>query len=167
MGIWLVLGARWGRWEWGDLPGVLSGMTAGAAVLAPKEARRTDNALTVFASFSLFGFLISGFFLLAGPWMGKASWMAWRGLEAPGSAVLLAMGLTAMTAQLLFTQGYGYASLAAGTLLSLLVPVVTAFFGWVLLGESLTPPFMLGTALVLAACALLGLSENRAFLPSE
>lgn len=160
LGTWLVLGVQWGRWEWGDLPGMLSGMAAGAAVLAVKEARRTDNALTVFTSFSLFGFLIAGFFLLAGVFWTGLDWMGWKAVDGKGWEALVVMGLIAMAAQLLFTQGYGYASLAVGTLLSLLVPVLTAFFGWALLGESLTSHFMLGTILILTACALIGKSEE-------
>ena len=120
-------------------------MAGGAAVLATKEARRTDNALSVFTSFSLFGFLISGMILLVNPAPSGATWIGWKTLDGHGWMILLIMGLVAMTAQLLFTQGYGYTSLATGTLLSLLVPVVTAFLGWLLLKESLTPHFMIGT----------------------
>jgi drug/metabolite transporter (DMT)-like permease len=62
-----------------------------------------------------------------------------------------------MLAQVLFTHGYGYTSLAAGALLSLLVPVFTALFGLAFLSEALTPHFVLGTLLVLGACGLLAL----------
>lgn len=162
-GVWLVLDIQIGAFNWGDWTGILSGATAGAAVVAIKEARRTDNALTIFASFTFFGLLISGLLLGAGPCLGPAASLAqWIIPHGMGWVVLLGMGACSMAAQLLFTEGYGYTSLAMGTLLSLIVPVLTALFGLVLLGEPLTPHFLLGTLLVLASCALFGLQEKGA-----
>lgn len=163
LGVWLVLDIQINQIAWGDLAGVLSGMIAGASVLASKEARRTDNALTVFGSFTFFGFLMSGLLLLLGPHLGQstAELSHWTSLTDKGWLVLLAMGVTSMTAQLLFTEGYGYASLAMGTILSLQVPVLAAVFGLWILGEPLTPHFILGTALVLAACGALAWDERR------
>ena len=63
--------------------------------------------------------------------------------------------------------GPGYASLAMGRLLSQSVPVLAACFGWWILGEPLTPHFILGTLLVLAACSLLGYQEKRALARVE
>jgi drug/metabolite transporter (DMT)-like permease len=155
VGAWLVLGIQWTGFQWGDATGILSGMTGGAAVLAIKEARRTDNALSVFSSFSIFGFAIAGVFLWWGPALGMESLAAWHPLDGRGWITLLCMALVGMLAQILFTHGYGYTSLAAGALLSLLVPVFTALFGLVLLDEALTPHFILGTLLILGACGLL------------
>lgn len=160
VGVWLVLGVSFSSFEWGDLTGLLSGMAAGASVLAVKEARRTDNALSIFASFSWFGFLIAGGGLLLLPHLGF-SHADWTGLSLQGGGLLALMGFLAMAAQMLFTYGYGYVSLAAGSLLSLLVPVLTAFFSWEVLKEPLTPHFILGTCLVLVACGLISLQEQQ------
>jgi drug/metabolite transporter (DMT)-like permease len=160
-GLWLVLGVGFERFVWGDLSGVLSGMTGGAAVFAIKEARRTDNAVSTFASFALVGWAFSGLALLAGPALGHAAFSRWAEIDAGGFGILMLMGLVSMAGQLLFTQGYGYTSLAMGTLLSLLVPVLAAVFGWLLLGEALTPGTLAGTALVLTACWMLNRRESQ------
>jgi len=135
-------------------------------VVAIKEARRTDNALTIFTSFTLFGFLFAGAFLAlaaAAPGMSASveSLGHWNPIAGQGWILLSVMGFFAMSAQLLLTQSMGFLTLPMGTLLSLLVPIGAAFFGLLILGESLTPHFLLGTLLVLSACAWLGWSESR------
>jgi probable blue pigment (indigoidine) exporter len=162
-GVWLVLGVSFDRFEWGDLTGVLSGMAAGGGVAAIKVARKTDNAMTVFASFSLFGFIFAGLGLWLFPMLGPftSSLGRFQPLDGTELGILLLMGLCAMGAQLLFTHGYGYTSFAMGTLLSLLTPILAALLGWVWLGEPLTPHFILGTVLVLFSCLVLGWQERK------
>ena len=161
VGLWLVLGVRLDRLVFGDAVGVLSGMTGGAAVLAIKEARRTENAVSTFAVFALSGWIFAGITLLVGPRAGFPAFGHWTSIDGRGFTVLLAMGVLSTAGQLLFTQGYGYTSLAMGTVLSLLVPVLAALFGWLLLEESLTPGLLSGTALVLVACWLLDRREGQ------
>jgi drug/metabolite transporter (DMT)-like permease len=163
IGVWLVLGVSFDHFEWGDLTGVLSGMAAGGGVAAIKVARKTDNALTVFGSFSFFGFFFAGLGLLVIPWMGGfcSDLGRFQPLDPAGFSILLLMGLCAMGAQLLFTHGYGYTSFAMGTLLSLITPILAALLGWVCLGEPLTSHFILGTLLVLSACLILGWHEGK------
>jgi drug/metabolite transporter (DMT)-like permease len=160
-GTWLVLDVHWGHFVWGDLCGVFSGMVSGAAVLAVKECRRTDNALTTFGSFSLFGFIIAGLLLILAPHFGASQMGAWTNLDGKGWLALAAMGLVAMVAQLFFTHGYGFARLADGALLSLLVPVLTGFFAMIFLAETLAPHFILGTLMILAGCGLLSREESK------
>lgn len=160
-GVWLVLGTHFERLGAGDAAGFLSGFLGGAGVLSAKEARRTDNALSVFGSFTFFGLGMTLLFLLAGGPMGTGSLSHWAPLNGSGLWILCLMGALGMAAQLLYTQGLGHASLAMGTLLAQSVPVLAAFLGWVLLGEALTPHFILGTVFVLTACVLLGLEESR------
>jgi len=159
-GVWLVLGARFDRLGAGDAAGFLSGFLGGAGVLSAKEARRTDNALSVFGSFTFFGLVITALLLVGGgPGMGNLS--RWAPVDGPGLGILCLMGALGMTAQLFYTEGLGHASLAMGTLLAQSVPVLAALFGWVLLGEALTPHFILGTTFVLTACVLLGIQEKK------
>ncbi len=164
-GVWLVLGARLEDVGRGDWAGLLSGAAAGASVVAIKEARRTDNALSIFSSFSLFGFVFAGVFLAlaavpAAPALAQ-SLGHWTEISGGGGGLLVLMGLLGMAAQLLLTQSLGFLSLPMGTLLSLLVPIGAAVLGLLLLGEALTPHFLAGTLLVLAACAWLGWRENK------
>ncbi len=134
VGVWLVLGIHWTGFKWGDATGILSGVMSGAAVLSIKEARRTDNALSVFTSFSFFGFITAGLFLWWGPALGMDVLAAWHALDCRGWITLLCMGMIGMSAQVLFTHGYGYTSLAVGsssfTFSSCLYHFVwTGFFG--------------------------------------
>ncbi len=157
VGVWLVLGVSFETLNWGDFIGALAGAMAGAATLAVKEARKTDDSLSVFGSFTFFGLLISIFLLGAGSLGPSAApLLGWSAMTSEGWVILLAMGAVSMAAQLLFTEGFGYASLSTGTLLSLLVPVGAALLGHLFLGESLTPHFLLGTCLVLTACGFFG-----------
>lgn len=167
VGVWLVLGARFDKLNAGDAAGFLSGLLGGAGVLSAKEARRTDNALSVFGSFTFFGLGITALLLAGGGALGAGSLTHWTAVDGRGAGLLCLMGALGMAAQLLYTQGLGHASLAMGTLLAQLVPVLAAFFGWALLGETLTPHFILGTACVLTACILLGFREKQALTPPE
>ena len=167
VGVWFVLGARFDQLNVGDAAGFFSGLLGGAGVLSAKEARRTDNALSVFGSFTFFGLVITALLLVSGKAAGVDALTHWTAVDGRGVAILCLMGALGMAAQLFYTQGLGHASLAMGTLLAQLVPVLAAFFGWVMLGESLTPHFILGTACVLTACILLGLQEKRALAPVE
>jgi len=165
-GVWLVMGMGPGGVGPGDAAGLISGASAGASVVAIKEARRTENALSIFASFSLFGALFAGIFLMGAALPGAPPPLQvlgrWETGSPAGWGLLGLMGMLGMGAQLFLTQSLGYLSLAMGTLLSLLVPIGAAFFGLLLLGEPLTPHFLAGTFLVLAACAWLGWGENKA-----
>ncbi|MGH7740063.1 MAG: DMT family transporter [bacterium] len=166
LGVWLVLGVRFQTIQMGDLSGLLSGAFAGASVVALKEARRSDNALSIFSSFTFFGFVFTGIFLgLAAAPNAPAllkTLGTWNMVSGWGWILLVFMGLLGMMGQLLLTQALGFLSLAMGTLLALLVPIGAAVFGLLILREPLTPHFLAGTSLVLAACAWLGWRENNA-----
>lgn len=102
VGIEMVLEVSWSHFNFGDLAGLFSGITGGAAVLAIKRARYTDSALTVFASFTLFGFVLSGGLLLWGGSVGMGSINQWTAPDIQGLLVLLGVGASAMIAQLFF-----------------------------------------------------------------
>jgi len=157
VGIELVLDVQWNNLNLGDLAGLFSGITGGAAVLAIQRSRRTDTALSVFGSFTLFGFLLSGAALLWGDSFGSSmTYLSqWTAPDFRGFIVLLGVGASAMIAQLLFSEAIGYISLALGTLLTLSVPVLAALFGWAFLKEPLTPHFVTGMILVLIACGMM------------
>jgi drug/metabolite transporter (DMT)-like permease len=163
VGIDLVLDVRWDHLNWGDLAGLISGITGGAAVLAIKRVRYTDTALTDFTSLSLFGFVLSGCALLGGGSMAISTNHAsvWTTPDLWGGLALIGIGATAMMGQLLFSETIGHMSLALGTLLALAVPVLAALFGWIFLGEPLTPHFLVGMVFVLTACGAMIWQENQ------
>lgn len=159
-GVCLVLNARLDHLGIGEMAGIFSGLTGGAAVLAIKRCRETDTALTVFGSFSVFSFVFSIAALVAGPgWIGPLS--AWKAPDPGGLGLLVMIGLVSMAAQVLFSEALGWTSLALGSFLTLSVPVLAAIFGLFFLGEPLTPYFGSGLVLVLAACSFVLWQENR------
>lgn len=157
-GLWLVLDPSFQTVNWGDALGLASGMMGGAAILSLKNLRRNTNSLTIFASFSVFGLV----FALVPPLAGQVSSGAgatWVLPPAPAWAALVGVGLLGMAGQMFFTFGYGYTSIPLGTVMSLSVPAIAAVGGWTLLGEPLTPNFLLGAALILTAIGVLQYRE--------
>ncbi|HXL72776.1 MAG TPA: DMT family transporter [bacterium] len=163
LGIELVLDVQWNHLNLGDLAGLFSGITGGAAVLAIQRSRRTDTALSVFTSFTLFGFVLSGAALLWGGTIGSPvnNLNQWTAPDFQGFFILLGVGASAMIAQMLFSEAIGHISLALGTLLTLSVPVLAALFGWSFLKEPLTPHFVTGMILVLIACGMMIWRDNQ------
>jgi drug/metabolite transporter (DMT)-like permease len=163
IGIKLVLDVHWDHLNLGDLAGIFSGITAGAAVLAIKESRHTDTTLSIFTSYTLFSFVFSGALLLWSHSNGilPNDLSAWVTPDAYGIFILLVIGAVAMIAQMLFTEALGYTTLALGSLLTMSVPVLAALFGWIFLKEPLTPHFIAGMILVLIACGMMIWQENQ------
>jgi drug/metabolite transporter (DMT)-like permease len=160
VGLWLVIDPSFTHLESGKLWGLLSGILGGAAILCVKQLRKTDNALTILASFSSVGLCCA---LVTLPFEDMPS-------EYFGSAVawllLVAIAIISFGGQMLFTHGYRETSVALGSLLSLLVPTIASLSGWVFLKEPLTLRYVFGASLVLIACAVFGWFESR-WLPSS
>ena len=161
LGVYLVLDPSMSAINLGDILALTAGAIAGVAVLTIKEARKTDNAISVFASFSWIGLATSVVFMLLPIAAGNE--MSWSDVVHTPNAIelLVLMGVVSTVGQLLFTHGYGNASVALGTVLSLLVPILTACGESLLFGRSVTPQFIFGASLVLAACAISGGLERR------
>ncbi len=161
VGVWLVLDPHFKSVHQADLLGLLSGACSGGAVLSVKKLRQTDNALTIFASFSVAG-LIASVVMAFFPSEGAVEWPAgWKMPEGLDWTVLLLMGIFATAGQMLFTHAYAYTSITLGTLMALLVPAVATLGSRILLNEPLTPHFLLGGALIVTTCAILGLQEGK------
>lgn len=147
LGLWLVVVPEdgWGTRPFGDgeLAGVASAMFAGAAVLTIKQLRETDESLTIIASFSVCGFLLSLFFFEDAP-LSR--------LTEPRSLLLgLAVGAVAFLGHVFFTRGYRGMSVQHATLLSLSVPLIAAVVGILFLGESYSLRFGVGGGLMLTS----------------
>ena len=159
LGLWLIIHPTMSGWNKGDIIGLVSGVCGGFALMMVKESRRTDNALSIFGSFSVFGLLFSGMLLL--PWSplpGPAI-----GLMAPaypGWLALLVMAALSMAGQLCLTQSYGYMKVTVAGMLALMAPVLAVFFSWIILGEKLNSDFILGSLLILIPCYLLVRAEK-------
>ncbi len=139
-GVFLVLGG--GRVAFGlgagEVLGLVSGITGGAAVTAIRALRPTHNAPTIFFSFSVGGFLVSIPFAL-GAW--PAGWIPY--------AATLGVGVSAFLAQLFMTEAYGALSVPEAAIWQQLTPI--ASYLWALtLGEALGTTTVIGVLLGVA-----------------
>lgn len=130
-------GLRLGAWE---AVALVSSILSGAAVTAIRAARRSEGSWAIYGSFTLCGALVTAPFALA----------VWRWPDAREWALLVAVGLASVAAQLLMTHAYRWVdNLQAGVILQLNV-VATMAMGAALLGERLAPSQLAGAALALA-----------------
>jgi drug/metabolite transporter (DMT)-like permease len=146
-GLWLVVvpESGFGRTTvgLGELCGLGSAFFAGGAVLTIKKLRSTDESLTIIASFTVFGLLMSLPFL-------ETSRM--YALARPAALLLvLLVGFFAFLGHLFFTHGYRGVRISDATLLSLIVPIVASLSGILLLGEEASLRFWGGATLILGS----------------
>src|SRR5690606_30484799 len=133
-------------------------MLAGAAVLCIKQLRETNDSLIIIWSFSVVGLLFALPIAIFAtptpvadlPWESRQGWL-----------LLTSTGVFSFLGHVYFTRGYKHTSLQLGSLLALTVPVIAVLLGWLLLDEALSPRFVSGGALILAASAGLGTLERR------
>jgi drug/metabolite transporter (DMT)-like permease len=139
-GVFLVLGGGGVRLGlgWGELFGLASAVTGGAAVTSMRALRATDNAATIFFAFTVGGVLISLPYAF-GAW--PAGWIPW--------VAAVAVGVAAFVAQLLMTEAYGALSVPEAALWQQLTPI--ASYLWALtLGEGIGLVTFLGVLLGVA-----------------
>lgn len=156
LGLWLLIvpESGWGSAPFGigEASGMASAFLSGAAVLTVKQLRKTDETLTILASFSVCGLLLSLFFF-------EGNSLAL--LLAPEALLLgIAVAVIAFFGHLFFTRGYRGMTVQNATVLSLSVPVVAAFVGVALLGERLSARLVLGGFLILLSTAAVLLQKS-------
>ncbi len=142
-GVFLVLGGGGVRVGLGagEVLGIVSAITGGAAVTSIRALRATDNAPTIFFAFAVGGFLVSIPFSL-GPWPS-----AWSPYVAT-----LGVGIVAFLAQLFMTEAYGALSVPEAAVWQQLTPI--ASYLWALtLGEPVGWTTVLGVLLGVAGVA--------------
>jgi drug/metabolite transporter (DMT)-like permease len=130
VGVFLVMGGGSGAGSghglgWGEVIGIASAITGGAAVTAIRALRATDNAPTIFFAFSVGALVVSIPFALA-PWpRDLVAWLAAAGV-----------GVVAFGGQLFMTEAYGALSVAEAALWQQLTPI--ASYLWALtIGEAI------------------------------
>ena len=132
----------------GDLYGLLSGITAGAALTAVRRLRRTETAAAVLFYFNLVGMPVAAVGLLAGPvaWPTPRAW--W---------LILVIGASSIVAQWLMTYGYRYVRTLEGTLMTVTQVVYASLGGVLVLSEPISHQTIAGGVLVLGAAMWAGL----------
>jgi drug/metabolite transporter (DMT)-like permease len=137
-----------GAWQ---MVGLGSALLSGAAVATIREVRKTDGSWEIFAAFCLAGALITSVPTIA-RWTSptKAEW-----------AVLLAVGLVSVVAQLLLTYALRFVRAAVAGIVVQLTPVGALAMGWIFFRETIA-----GVALLGASITLVGVSWG-AYLASS
>lgn len=139
VGVALVTNGRAHAWRLGawEMVGVLSAVFSGMAITSIRATRMQDPAgrpgedsWTVFASFTLFGSLITlpTVFSPIGAWVAPTvqEWL-----------VLAGCGLLSVVAQLLMTSSLGRLTAVGLGIIQQVTVVLTLLGGWLLLGESI------------------------------
>jgi drug/metabolite transporter (DMT)-like permease len=156
LGLWLLLVPAGGLGKKpfgvGEAAGLASAFISGAAVLTVKQLRKTDETLSILASFSACGLLLSLFFI------DGSSLAQLRGAEP--LLLGIAVGVIAFLGHLFFTRGYRGMNVEHATLLSLTVPVVASVVGLVFLDEKVSLRLALGGLLVLVSTASVLLEKS-------
>ena len=122
------------------LVGILSSVLSGAAVATIRQVRKTDGAWEIFCAFCLLGALFTGI-PTARHWVTPA---------ARDWPLLVAMGVTAVAAQLMMTQALRDLPAAAAGVLFQLTPVATLLLGRLLYGERSRPTAIVGAVVTIA-----------------
>ncbi len=157
-GAYLVSGAGAASFTFGlgDLAGILSGLTAGFAIIALRKARLTESSLTILLFLMAVGTLFNGvifFHRFIVP-------------DLIQTLLLLLTGLLSFLGQMCITYGYRYIDALPGAVISTSRIFISAVMGIVLLGEMLTLPVALGGILIFMSVAGLSYAGKNA-VPEE
>jgi len=130
-----------GRYE---LLGIFGALLAGFTVVIIRKLHDTDNSLAIF-----FAQCLVGMWLVIGPALGSNGSVDLRGVF-----ILLGIGASITVGQLLMTEGFKYVPVKIGSLLLMLETVLCYTAGVVIFSEPLTWSCLLGSVLVIGACAV-------------
>lgn len=137
-----------GRWA---LLGLCSAILSGAAVTAIRVARRTESSWSIYASFTIFGWLVAA----------PLAFARWQNPTPQQWVYLVAVGLSSIGAQLLMTSALRWVDAVSAGAISQLAVIVSMLLGAVWLGEGLTTQGMLGSALTIGGVLAVMLVTSR------
>ena len=137
-----------GRYE---LLALLGAVLGGIALVLVKKLHDTDSSYAIF-----FAQCVIGLWIVVVP---ANTIPCSVGLS--GGLLLVAIGVTSATGQLLSTEGYRHLDVAKASLLGMLVPVFNYVLGATVFGEPVSVRSIIGAGIVLGSCAIvLVKSEN-------
>ena len=135
---------------WGDVLLLLAGITWALYTVLGRLAANRYPPVTVSTYATLFGILF-----VAPAIPVELRGIAWRALPSAVWWGTLYLGVVSTAlAFYLWNKGFTLMDASTGSLFFFAQPVVGAMLGWLLLGESLTGRFLLGTAVVIAGGVL-------------
>jgi drug/metabolite transporter (DMT)-like permease len=133
------------------LVGVLAGVLAGGAMVSIRRISNTEPASRIVFYFAALSSLIAAVPLL---------W-AWRTPDLDGWLLLIAAGVLATWGQLCLTRAYSLAPAARVGPFTYTVVIFSALLAWWLWGESLDRWSVLGIALVVTTCVMVGWTRRE------
>lgn len=137
-----------GRFE---LLAVLGAVFSGIAVVLVKKLHDTDSTYAIF-----FAQCAIGLWLVIIP-----ANVVGVSIGYSGGVILLSIGIVAATGQLLMTEAYRHVTVATGSLLGMLVPVLSSFVGILFFHEHLSSHRLLSSAIVILSCSLIIIRDGR------
>jgi len=142
------LWAAFGRYE---AIAIFGAMLGGTAVVLIKKLHDTDSAYAIF-----FAQCAIGLWLLIVPANAVPCSIGYS-----GGILLLCIGITASAGQLLMTQGYQHVSVATGSLLLMLTPVLNYLIGTIIFHEPIFVRSIVGAVIVIGSCAIVLAANDR------
>lgn len=147
------------------MAGVLSGIFSGVAVTSIRAVRRRgpagepgEGSWTVFASFTTLGALAA----LPGVLPPLGGWVAPNGAEW---AILLAVGIVSVVAQLLMTGALEHVTATTSGVIHELTVVISLAAGIAFFGERLSPTSLVGSVVTMAGVVWAVRISSRARVP--
>lgn len=147
-GIYLVINPSLGGVRIGDVYGVISGITAGLAIVTMRELRKTEPAPVIFLSLCFFGAIISG---------GVVAIQRPVSPDAATWLILAGMAVTATAAQLLMTHAFRYIRAGEGSLIAMTTIIYSSAAGIIVFHEPFTARFAVGALLVFGSAGYLAM----------
>ncbi len=133
-----------------ELLTILGAMLGGIALVIVKKLHDTDSSYAIF-----FAQCVIGLWIVIVP-----ANVVPCSIGLGGGLLLVAIGVTSAIGQLLSTEGYRHLTVAKGSLLGMLVPVLNYIMGVTLFKEPLSARSLIGSAVVLGA-SVVTLRKNR------
>jgi drug/metabolite transporter (DMT)-like permease len=138
-----------------ELFALLGAMLGGIALVLVKKLHDTDSSYAIF-----FAQCVIGLWIVVVP----ANTIPCS-IGLSGGLLLVAIGVTSATGQLLGTEGYRHLEVAKASLLGMLVPVFNYVLGATAFDEAVSARSILGAAVVLGSCAVVLLKSQNGQQP--
>jgi len=124
---------------WGDILGLISGITGGIAIQYLKKSREYNNSIVIYLSACFFGILALPF---------SINQPLHFSMYTVG--MLMAIGIFAFAGQILMTYGFKTVSATKGSILSYAGIPMTLMLSYWFLGEPMHAKFLVGIGFILA-----------------
>lgn len=140
-GVYLIVHPNFNAINTGDILAFVSGVSASVAVLALRQARKTDSTNIIVFYLMSTGLVVNFFFLYP-------IWVQPQPLQWVGILISASLGVAA---QLSITQAYKYIEATRGSLISSSRIVMAGAMGVIFFSDDITVKLLIGASLILFA----------------